>query len=359
METNTASPTKFKLTLLERNWMLYDVGNSAFTLLITTIIPIYFNYLGESAGLTDAEYLAYWGYAASIVTIIVAILGPVCGAIADTKDFKKRFFIASMMIGVVACLALGLASTWISFLIIFIIAKTGYSTSLVFYDAMLTDVTTDERFDRISSYGYAWGYIGSCVPFVLCLVFVLMSDSIGISMTTAMAISFAITSAWWVLMTVPLFRSYKQIYYVERKPHAIKNSFKRIGETLAHVKEEKKVFIFLLSFFFYIYRRRVHDHRYGDGVRLRTGSRLDRTAAGAARHPDSGVPFSDFLRKDCKKGQHRKADKYMHHSIPLHCGLCHIPQNADAILDTGRMRRPIPGRNPGYVEIVLRQDNTA
>ena len=76
---------KFKLNDMEKKWILYDVGNSAFTLLIATIMPIYFNYLADQAGISEVNYLAYWGYATSAATIIVAVLGPVLGAASDTK----------------------------------------------------------------------------------------------------------------------------------------------------------------------------------------------------------------------------------------------------------------------------------
>ena len=242
----------FKLTKLERNWVLYDVGNSAFTLLIATILPIYFNYLAESANLTDTEYLAYWGYATSIVTLIVLFIGPIFGTIADTKDFKKPIFIAALAVGAVGCLALGIPQGWLTFLVVFVIAKVGYSSSLVFYDSMLSDVTTDERMDNVSAQGYAWGYIGSCIPFVACLGLVLGADAIGISMVTAMTISFVIIAVWWVGMTVPMLLSYKQRYYVPRRPHAVAESFKRLGQTFVHLKKKKHVFLFLFAFFFYI-----------------------------------------------------------------------------------------------------------
>mgnify|MGYP000873261679 CR=1 FL=1 len=158
---------KWKLTKQERNWVLYDVGNSAFTLLIATILPIYFNYLADKGGLSDVEYLAYWGYAASVVTLLVALLGPVIGTLADTEGYKKPIFIAFIVVGIIACVSLGIAENWLLFLVIFIIAKVGYSGSLIFYDSMLSDVTTKERMDDVSSRGYAWGYIGSCIP--LCL----------------------------------------------------------------------------------------------------------------------------------------------------------------------------------------------
>ena len=241
-----------KLNGKEKRWILYDVGNSAFVLLVATIIPIYFNYLAGKAGLSDVDYLAYWGYAASICTVIVAILGPVLGTIADTKGYKKPIFMISILIGTIACSLLGLMVQWMAFLIVFLIAKVGFSVSLIFYDSMLSDITDEERMDYVSSQGYAWGYIGSCVPFVLCLMIVLGSDPLGIRMETAMGIAFVLVAVWWLLMSLPLLKNYEQKYYVEKKPHAIAQSFKRLGETFKNMKEEKQVFMFLLAFFFYI-----------------------------------------------------------------------------------------------------------
>jgi UMF1 family MFS transporter len=241
-----------KLTKLEKNWVLYDVGNSAFILLVSTIMPIYFNHLASNAGLTSVQYLAYWGYAASISTAIIAVVGPALGTIADTKGYKKPIFTAAFMLGAIGCIALGVATQWLVFLIIFMIASVGFSGSLIFYDSMLADVTTKERVDKISSQGYAWGYIGSCVPFIGCLALVLGADAIGISMALAMGISFTVVSIWWAIMTIPLLKSYKQKYCIEKQKHAIKNSFVRLGTTVKNVKKEKKIFLFLLAFFFYI-----------------------------------------------------------------------------------------------------------
>lgn len=242
----------FKLTKLEKSWIFYDVGNSAFTLLITTIMPIYFNSLAESAGLSSVEYLAYWGYAASIVTLLVAVLGPTFGTLADTRGYKRPIFLLFLVIGLMGCVALGASQHWLVFLVIFIIAKTGYSASLIFYDSMLSDVTTHDRMDMVSSSGYAWGYLGSCVPFVLSLVLVLGGGSIGLSMTLAMQLAFCITALWWLLFTLPLLRRYEQKHYVDRQRHAVRESLARLGRTFKNVRAEKKVFFFLLAFFFYI-----------------------------------------------------------------------------------------------------------
>ena len=132
---------KFKLTPLERNWVLYDIGNSAFILLVTTLVPIFFNALASSAGLNEDLYLSYWGYAGSVATILVAIIGPICGAVSD-RNFKKPIFLATALLGAVGCAALGFVSHWLIFLVVFVIARVGYSSSIVFYDSMLPEITT-------------------------------------------------------------------------------------------------------------------------------------------------------------------------------------------------------------------------
>ena len=243
---------KFSPTGLERAWILYDVGNSAFVLLVATLIPIFFNALAEEGGLSSVDYLAYWGYAASAVTIITAVLSPILGTLADTRGFKKPIFILCLVVGVAGCCAMGLAKTWLPFLLIFVFAKVGFSGSLVFYDSMLSDVTTPDRMDVVSSRGYAWGYIGSCVPFVVCLALVLGSGAIGLSQMTALNIALFITAAWWLAMTLPLLKNYRQLHYVEVEKHAIRQSFARIGHTLRHLHEDKQVFWYLLAFFCYI-----------------------------------------------------------------------------------------------------------
>ena len=241
-----------KLTKLEKYWIMYDVGNSAFILLVSTIVPIYFNHLAETAGISEVDYLAYWGYAASITTLIVACIGPILGTLADTKGFKKPIFTLSMMMGVLGLAALSIPKHWIIFLAIFIIAKVGYSSSQIFYDAMLPDITTDERSDVVSSQGYAWGYIGSCIPFIISLVIVLFYENIGISFTLAMTIAFLINALWWFFMTLPLLKNYKQVNYIEKPKHPVKESFSRLYATLKEIRHEKKVFMFLIAFFFYI-----------------------------------------------------------------------------------------------------------
>ena len=242
---------KMNLTALEKSWILYDVGNSAFILLVSTLIPIYFNSLATAAGVHEDLYLSYWGYAGSLATVLVALLGPVCGTLADRK-MKKTFFLLALLLGAAGCAALGLAPGWFSFLGIFILARVGYSSSLVFYDSMLPEISKDARMDKVSSLGYAFGYIGSVIPFIVCLILVLMPGTFGLTQGSAMVIAFLITAAWWIGCTVPLLRRYHQTAFVTAQNSRLLDSFRQLGKTLREVKKEKHIFVYLLSFFFFI-----------------------------------------------------------------------------------------------------------
>ncbi len=242
---------KIKMNKLEKDWSMYDAGNSAFTLLITSLVPVYFNNLASKAGVSAADYLALWGYAASIVTLMVAILGPIAGAIADGEGKKKKVFIVTLIVGVVANMLFGIPMNYMAFLIIFMIAKTAYQTSLVVYDSMLTDVTTNERMDTVSSVGYALGYIYSCIPFIVSIALIYFADKIGISMNLAIAIGFVITALWWFVCTIPLLKSYKQVYFTKAQD-TLSKTFSNLKETLVEIKNNKKILFFLFAFFFYI-----------------------------------------------------------------------------------------------------------
>ncbi|EHL06373.1 transporter, major facilitator family protein [Desulfitobacterium hafniense DP7] len=237
---------------LERNWILYDVGNSAFVLLTSTIIPIYFKNLAAADGLSNAASTAYWGYASSISTMIIAIVGPILGTVGDVRGYKKTLFLIFMAIGAAGCLALALPVGWLAFLGLYIIGKSGFSGSLIFYDAMLSDITSEERVDRVSSHGYAWGYIGSCIPFVICLGLILTADGTGLGAAAATQLAFLITALWWILCTVPLMGSYRQVYALESGGRPVRESLSRLWHTLTHMQKHKRVFTFLIAFFLYI-----------------------------------------------------------------------------------------------------------
>ena len=239
-----------KYTKLERNWVMYDVGNSALVLLNTSVVPIYFNAI--NTGASSADLVVAWGNAQTIASLVIAMLMPILGALADYAGNKIKFFLGFFLTGLVLCLAQAIPMSAMAFLTVYVLCTIGLNSSMTFYDAMLPDITTDERMDAVSSSGYAWGYIGSCVPFVVCLALVLGSSAVGLSQMTALSIALVITAVWWLVVTLPLLKKYRQINYVEVEQHAIRQSFVRIGQTLKHLPQDKQVFWFLLAFFCYI-----------------------------------------------------------------------------------------------------------
>ena len=242
-------------------WVLYDVGNSAYTMLACSLIPIWFKEtaIGTGAGYISSDNAtAYWALATSIVTVIVAVIGPICGVIADHKDTKKIVFQTAIAIGVIACILNGFASTWYIFLGVYVITRIAYQASLTFYDSMLNDITTEERGDEVSSYGYAWGYLGSCLPFIVALGAYCLSGGVSDSLMLfspriGRIIGFVATALWWYIVSKPLLKNYKQINYVETERGDIKKTFVQIINTLKKIaSKDKKVFYFLLAFFLYI-----------------------------------------------------------------------------------------------------------
>lgn len=237
----------------EWSWILYDVGNSAFTLLISAIMPIYFNsYLAANAGIGETTAGSYWGFATAIVTICVAVLSPIFGTLSDFKGYKRPIFLFFAVMGVIGCAALGIPMPWLVFLIVFVITKIFYSGSLVFYDAMLVDMASPARTDIVSSKGYAWGYIGSCIPFIISILIVNFSP---LETAVSMPIATVINAVWWIGFTIPLMKNYKQTHFVPRTPHAIRDNFKRLFSVFSKksaIPNKKGIIIFLIAFFLYI-----------------------------------------------------------------------------------------------------------
>ena len=214
------------LTEQEFAWVLYDVGNSAFIMLACSLIPIWFKSLAIGTGpgkISSDQATAYYSLAISIVTVVVALIGPVCGVLADRKDKKKIFFTTTAGLGITGC--------------------------------VLNDVTTEERMDEVSSYGYAWGYLGSCIPFLVALIaYVLGPDMVGVLPDfVSKMIGFCVTALWWLVVTLPLLKEYRQKNYVEMRTVTVGQTFGKIFRTLKKIAvSDRKVFFFLIGFFLYI-----------------------------------------------------------------------------------------------------------
>lgn len=261
---------KLGFTKKEKNWILYDVANSAYTLLATALLAFYFDFLSPSESLTTV-----WGSVNVIVTIIAVILCPIMGTYADFSQ-KRKVFMVFASIGIIGCTLLSIFSAiksfafaGILFLIMYIVTEVGYTSANVFYDSMLSDVTTDEKMHKVSANGYAWGYIGSCIPFIVCLVLyvlgdmVLLGDVVGYTeagkaiyekpyLGLAYTLCCLVTAVWWFIFTLPLYKSYQQTNFMEKPEKPIRETFVRLGSIFKEFAKNKKALFFLIAYFFYI-----------------------------------------------------------------------------------------------------------
>ena len=228
----------------ELSWILYDCANSAYSMAITTaLFPIYFGMIGGNE--------MNLGYYNSFASIIIAILSPVLGTIADFRGMKKRLFTLFSIIAIFSTLFLSFAGELGLPLLMafFILGSVTFAGSNIFYDAFLVDVTNDERMDKISTAGFAYGYIASVIPFMFCLGAVLI---FGMKNPLGYQIGFVITALWWLVLTIPMYKNVDQIYGVDPVPNPVKESFSTIFHTLKDIRKNKVVVIFLCSYFLYI-----------------------------------------------------------------------------------------------------------
>ncbi|MFY1723019.1 Vacuole effluxer Atg22 like protein [Bifidobacterium breve] len=251
-ESQSTVPPNGKLTAREKKWIVYDVGNSAFVLLSTAVIPIY----AKSLMPADGNIVSAWGYAQTIASLVIALLMPLLGSIADVQGMKIKFFLGFFGTGVVTCCAMALPLTWLPFLIVYILATIGLNGSLTFYDSMLIDTTSNERMDKVSSHGYGWGYIGSTVPFIFCIALIFGGPALfGWSTVACTRASFIITAIWWAAFTIPLITSYRQVHYRATRDQlgsAVRGTFSELAGTFGKIVKNKPLWMFMIAFFFYI-----------------------------------------------------------------------------------------------------------
>lgn len=243
-----------------RAWTMYDWANSAFaTTIMGAILPTYFaTYIAQGAS------VPIWGNAVAIGSLIAALLSPILGGIADFKASKKLF------LGLFA--ALGVVSTFLLFfitspeqqtlcIVLYILGTIGFAGSLVFYDSLLPHVAKPEDMDKVSSRGYALGYIGGGLLLLINIVMIFLGPGLLKNMPEAeatqlmMRLSLASVAVWWAVFSIPLFRNVMEpVAMAEQRElgqSGVLVSLRRLGKTFREIRDYKDLFWFLLTFLVY------------------------------------------------------------------------------------------------------------
>lgn len=234
-----------RFTKVEKSWIFYDWANSVYaTNIMAVIFPIYYASMAGDLG------NKWWGIGVSLASLIGAFIAPTLGALADFKGNKKKLLFAFILIGTLSTAALAFFEDWKWMLIGYVISHIGFSGSCVFYDSFLTDVTTEDRMDRVSSWGYAMGYIGgSTIPFVISIAVMLLRNYDPIAMKFAILI----VTVWWLVFSIPILKNVKQVHYVETPPSELaKHAFRNLWDTMKRCVNNRGLFIYLIAYFLYI-----------------------------------------------------------------------------------------------------------
>ena len=248
-------------TKQEISWMMYDWANSAHSVIVVTLLPIFFDSVAANTA-DSVSSLSTWGYATSIAMAIVAIAAPFLGVFGDIRGMRKKLFTFFLLLGVVAVAGLSFtplmdftSSTSAAgqvaglILVLYILSTIGFDASAIYYDAFLTDVTTPDRMDRVSTLGYGLGYIGgSTIPLVIFLVM----NLIGIPMLTCLAVIFAVTALWWFGFSLPLLRNCQQRSGKPYEKGDVGRNIRGVGATAREIIANKTMFVYILAYFFYI-----------------------------------------------------------------------------------------------------------
>ena len=239
------STKKFRFTKAEKSWILYDWANSVYaTNIMAAIFPIVYATIADDTG--DKWY----GIAVSVSSLLIALLAPILGSVGDFPRMKKKLFTACLVFGLFFTGLMAFAGSWQMMLVGYVISHIGYSGANLFYDSFLTDVTTRDRMDKVSSWGYAMGYIGgSTIPFLISIAVLLLTDY----STFGIRFSILIVPAWWAIFSIPMLKNVRQIYSVPRgKGSVVRSAFGNLAVTARDIISDRGLLIFMLAYFFYI-----------------------------------------------------------------------------------------------------------
>jgi UMF1 family MFS transporter len=242
-----------------RAWAMYDWGNSAFqTVVITAVFPDFFSSVA-AADLSPATATSRFGWATTIAVTIVAVLAPVLGALADYRAMKKRMLGIFLIIGVVATAMMATIDRgeWELAALLFMISNVAIAGSFVFYDSLLPHIASHDELDRVSTSGYAIGFIGGGLLLAVSLAWILFPETFGLPDTlSAIKLSFLSVAVWWLVFSIPLFRNVPEpVALFELDEHRgaspVRVALTRVRETFSELRGCRNAFLMLLAFLLY------------------------------------------------------------------------------------------------------------
>lgn len=240
-----------------RSWAMYDWANSAFaTTVMAAVLPIFYHDVAAK-GLDPSLATSYWGYSQTIAMICVAILAPILGTIADYSSSKKQFLRFFAYMGMIATTLLVFVGQgdYVLASVLLILGTIGYSGGNVFYDAFLPEVTDKNNMDRVSTAGFAFGYIGGGILLFINLMMIMKPGLFFLPNTVvATQISFVTVGIWWFLFSIPLFknvREHKRQQAQDKQQSYMKIAFGRLGTTFKEINQYKELLKFLIAFWIY------------------------------------------------------------------------------------------------------------
>ena len=236
-------------------WAMYDWANSAFvTTIMASVLPVYYSTVA-CKGLSPSDATANWAFTTTIALILVAIVSPILGAMADFTGAKKRFLTIFVAIGITGTVLLYLISTgdWLMASIFYILGSIGFSGANVFYDSLLPHIAAPDEIDQVSSRGYAMGYLGGGILLAVNLAMIMLAPENLVEIMTR--ISFLTVAVWWLVFTIPLWR------HISEPPRRVKNdelnfnpvqaSFHRLKNTFKDIKKFEQLMKFIIAFWLY------------------------------------------------------------------------------------------------------------
>jgi MFS transporter, UMF1 family len=235
-----------------RAWTMYDWANSAFaTTILAAVLPIYYSQVAGETLPSAAVATQYWTISLSIALFLVAIISPILGTISDLRRGKKPMLAISAGVGIVGTGLLALAGSgdWLLASIFFVVGRIGFGASLIFYDALLPHIARAEDQNRVSSLGYAMGYVGGGILLAINAVMIMFLGDIPGSRW-----SFLSVAVWWAVFSIPVLRRVPEPPAVTASGERVKvfrASFQRLGETFRHLRQYRQLLRFLIAFLIY------------------------------------------------------------------------------------------------------------